>query len=232
MIASQNYGVAGGSLAASSDSGGSLAARATQGREFRFIMSLVPAAAVTLGLFVTMTQLIRTDEVVLVEKPQRVLSKVTPEHVEAEPIRSIREHAPPVEVLLPPLPPVSKTASKVEGTPVPVFEAQDWGLTHETIRIQPPAPQPVGERIAQAIRPPVASYPRDMATKGQEGTCDVHFSLSTRGLPYDVTARCSHHGFEKEAIRAVSRTEFLPEIRQGVPVESHNYVYPMEFKLH
>jgi TonB family protein len=64
-----------------------------------------------------------------------------------------------------------------------------------------------------------------------EGSCDVHFSLSTRGLPYDITAACSHAGFEKEAVRAVSKAEFLPEIRQGLPVESHNYVYPMEFRL-
>ena len=224
-MSSQAYGVAGLSVTASGGAGHSLIAKATQGLEPRFIISIVPAAAVTLGLFVTMMQLIRTDEVVLTEKPQRILSKITYDHAEPEPYHSIREHAPP-------LPPLSKTASKVEGMPVPVFEAQDWGLTHETIRIQPPAPQPVGERIAQAIRPPVASYPRDMAAKGQEGTCNIHFSLSTRGLPYDVTARCSHRGFEKEAIRAVSRTEFLPEIRQGVPVESHNYVYPMEFRLH
>jgi protein TonB len=59
----------------------------------------------------------------------------------------------------------------------------------------------------------------------------VHFSLTARGLPYDVVAVCSPSGFENEAARAVSRAEFLPEIRQGMPVESHNYVYPMEFKL-
>nr|WP_321362362.1 TonB family protein [uncultured Hyphomonas sp.] len=210
---------------------GSGSPRKTLQQEGRFLTSLLPAAAITLGLFVTMTQLIRVDEVELSPVVHRPLLAITPQHEESEPRLIDRVRAPVVDVELPPMPPVSKTATSVDGLPVPVIDRGDWSVPLDTIRFTPPAPQAIGERVAQAIRPPVASYPADMARRGLEGSCDVHFSLTTRGLPYDVSATCSHAGFAKEAVRAVGRAEFLPEIRQGVPVESHNYVYPMEFRL-
>jgi len=228
MVALSGNGIgakASGSVGGSAGTGGFL------GRERRFLTSLAPAAIVTLGLFATMTQLIRVDEVELPKVVQRPLSTITPQREPSDPVRTDRKPVTPLNVELPPMPPVSKIDPGVSGFPVPVIQPGNWTLLRETIRFAPPAPQAMGERLAQAIRPPVASYPRSMASKGLEGTCDVHFSLSTRGLPYDVTANCSHAGFEKEAVRAVSRAEFLPEIRQGVPVESHNYVYPMEFRL-
>ena len=201
------------------------------GKEGRFLTSLVPAAAVTLGLFVTMTQLIKVDEVELPKVVHRPLLTITPQIKPAEPQRTVRNPAPIVNVDLPPTPPIQKFEGSAEGLPVPVIGPGNWTFQRETVSFAPPAPQAMGERIAQAVRDPLPSYPRVMAANGVEGTCDVHFSLSTRGLPYDVTAKCSHAGFEKEAARAVSRAEFLPEIRQGLPVESHNYVYPMEFRL-
>lgn len=207
------------------------AASASAGAERRFLTSVIPAAAVTLGLFVTMTGLIRVDEVELIEKPQRVLPTITPTREPPEVKTIDRAIAPAVDIALPPMPPVSKIATKVDGLPVPVLQTDNWLVPREVISFKPPVPQAMGERVAQAIRPPAASYPAAMARKGQEGTCDVHFSLSTRGLPYDISASCSDSGFEKEAVKAVGRAEFLPEIRQGVPVESHNYVYPMEFRL-
>jgi protein TonB len=216
---------------ASGSAGGLAGTGSFLGQERRFLTSLAPAAIVTLGLFAAMIQLIRVEEVELPEVVQRPLSTITPQSEPSEPVRIDRKPAAPLNVELPPMPPVSKLDTGVSGLPAPVIQPGNWTLQRETVRFAPPAPQAMGERIAQAIRPPVASYPRSMASKGLEGTCDVHFSLSTRGLPYDVTASCSHAGFEKEAVRAVSRAEFLPEIRQGVPVESHNYVYPMEFRL-
>ena len=208
------------------------AARAFSGAERRLFTATLPAAAVTLGLFVTMTGLIRVDEVELLGKPQRVLEKITPQRI-PPPVKTIdRVLAPIVGVSLPPMPPVSMIGSKVDGLPMPVLKTDDgWLASRELIHFKPPPPQAIGERVAQAVRQPAASYPSAMARNGKEATCEVHFSLSTRGLPYDISAACSHPGFEKEAAKAVGRAEFLPEIRQGVPVESHNYVYPMEFRL-
>ncbi|MAU67600.1 MAG: energy transducer TonB [Hyphomonas sp.] len=228
MISIQGNSVGGGALHAPF---GTASQRMASRQDRRLLTSMVPAAAITLGLFVTMTQLIRVDEVELAPVTHRPLPIVTPQHKETEPNRIDRFPAPVADVELPPMPPVTKSVSSVEGLPVPVIDRGNWDLQREAIRFEPPAPQAIGERIAQAIRRPVASYPADMARRGMEGSCDVHFSLSTRGLPYDITAACSHAGFEKEAVRAVSKAEFLPEIRQGLPVESHNYVYPMEFRL-
>tara|TARA_R110002051_G_scaffold10866_2_gene40518 strand:- start:10924 stop:11613 length:690 start_codon:yes stop_codon:yes gene_type:complete len=228
MIRIKGSSISGGSLAVPFGTG---SARRILRQDRRFLTSMLPAAVVTFGLFVTMTQLIRVDEVELAPVVHRPLLTITPQHKESEPNLIDRVPAPDVDLELPPMPPVTKTGPTVEGLPLPVIDRGDWDISREPIRFASPAPQPIAERIAQAIRPPVASYPADMARRGLEGSCDVHFSLTTRGLPYDISATCSHAGFEKEAVRAVGRAEFLPEIRQGVPVESHNYVYPMEFKL-
>jgi protein TonB len=228
MIGIQEIKVSRGMLAA--PSGVAPAARFFR-QDRRILTSMVPAAVMTLGLFLAMMQLIRVEEVELSEVTHRPLPIIIPQRIISEPKLIIRNPAPPVDVELPPMPPVTRIATTVGGLPVPVIERGDWGVIRETIRFDPPAPQAIGERIAQAVRLPVASYPSVMAQKGLEGDCDVHFSLSTRGLPYNITAKCSHAGFEKEAVRAVSKAEFLPEIRQGLPVESHNYVYPLEFRL-
>lgn len=231
MISVKGNGAVVGLLKLTTGSAGLAAAGSGWRPERRFLVSLIPASIVTFGLFVAMTELVRVDEVTLVEKPQRNLAKITPQRLDSEPVRTIRLSAPLVDVLLPPLPPVLKTTSKADGPPMPVFQSGSIPVPREVINFPPPVPEALGERLAQAIRQPVPSYPQAMARKGQEGACEVHFSLTTRGLPYDVSATCSHAGFEKEAVRAVGRAEFLPEIRQGVPVESHNYVYPMEFRL-
>jgi protein TonB len=231
MIATETYGAGRHGTAHSGGLAGAFAAGATQGQDRRFLASMIPAAAVTLGLFIVMTQLIRADEIELIEKDARPLFAITPQHIDSEPEISIRDVAPPVDLKLPPLPPVTRTVGNIDGFPMPVLTTGDWSLPREVISFSPPNAQPIGERVATPIRPPVAAYPPRMAASGLEGACEVHFSLSSRGLPYDVVAACTQSGFEKEAAKAVSRAEFLPEIRQGMPVESHNYVYPMEFKL-
>ena len=197
----------------------------------RFALSVLPAAAITVGLFFAMTGLIRTDEIVLVKKEPRILTPVTPTRETPEPVTHDRRIELPEQVELPPAPPVQRPTVRDSGVPMPVIGRVPEALPGKLTDFIRPVAQPIGERIATPVRPPVPTYPRDMAARGVSGTCTVHFSLSIRGLPYDVTAACSHPGFEKEARRAVSRAEFLPEIRDGQPVESHKLVYPLEFTL-
>lgn len=230
MISFRNIGTA---SAAGAHAGfvGAGAAIAIRGQERRFLGSLVPAAAITISLFLAMTALIRTDDVRLDEKEARPLFAITPQHKPAEVI--VRDRfPPPLEVLdLPPLPPVQKAHTTGTAWPVIDLTPDAWELPLEAVGFVPPKAHAIDARIATPVRPPVASYPTDMARRGISGKCDVRFSLSTRGLPYDITASCTHPGFVKEAVRAVGRTEFLPKIQDGVPVESHNYVYPLEFEL-
>lgn len=205
--------------------------RAGWGGRGRFAAVLAPAAAITVGLFFAMNGLIHTDDIQLVEKKPRILLPITPTRTEPPPPLDGRKPVEIVQVDLPPLPPVQNVPTTTDWAPVPVVGQVPAELPKRLEKITMPVVRPIGERIAIPVRDPVLSYPRDMAARGISGTCEVHFSLSTRGLPFDVVAKCSHPGFEKEARRAVSRTEFLPEIRDGQPVESHNVVYPLEFRM-
>lgn len=205
--------------------------RAGEGRRGRFLAALAPAAAITVGLFIGMNGLIHTDDIQLVEKKPRILLPITPTRPEPPPPLDGRKPVEIVQVDLPPLPPVQRVSTTTDWAPVPVIGQVPAELPKRLEKISMPIVHPIGERIAVPVRDPVLSYPPDMAARGISGTCEVHFSLSTRGLPFDVAAKCSHSGFEREARRAVSRTEFLPEIRDGQPVESHNVVYPLEFRM-
>ena len=197
----------------------------------RFASSFLPAAAVTAALYFTMTGLIRVNDVQLVEQEYRPLPVVTPTRPEPEPPRPDARVPPPEVLDLPPVPPMQKVDPGTIGMPVDFAAFTPDRAPLQKIDVVLPAVKPVGTRIATPVRPPVLSYPSIMAAQGMSGTCDVRFSLSTRGLPFDIVAKCSHPGFEKEARRAVSRTEFLPTIQDGEPVESHNLVYPLEFRM-
>ncbi|HAE94227.1 MAG TPA: hypothetical protein DCG65_06680 [Hyphomonas atlantica] len=65
----------------------------------------------------------------------------------------------------------------------------------------------------------------------RRGECLVRFSLTARGVPFNVVADCSHRGFESEARRSVEKAEFLPGILKGQPAESHGFSYPLQFRL-
>lgn len=210
---------------------GSVASIAAGGQERRLLASLAPAAAITVALFLAMTALIRTDEVRLTEKEQRPLLAITPQHEPPQTITHDRKPPKLAEIDLPPLPPVQKATTGTWSGPVFDYAFDGGTLPKQEVSFAPPQVRPMGTRSATPVRPPVASFPPEMARRGISGKCDVRFSLSPRGLPYDLAATCTHPGFEKEAVRAVSRTEFLPKIQDGMPVESHNYVYPLEFAL-
>lgn len=200
-------------------------------RESRFAAALAPAAAITVGLFLAMNGLIRTDEIALVKKDVRVLLPVTPQKQIAEPTERPEFPVPAIDVDLPPAPPVQKLDAGAIGFPAPAVGGFPRTIPAGGPDLPLPSVKPLGERIATPVRVPVPAYPRVMSRQGLSGTCDVRFSLTAQGLPYDVVANCSHPGFETEAARAVSKAQFLPKIRQGVPVESHNYVYPLEFRM-
>ncbi len=227
MISVQGFGRGNGHVTGLGNMRGSVAGIAVGGQERRFVISLAPAAAITVALFFAMTALIRTDEVQLTEKVERPLYPITPQHEPTKALEIDRKVPQPTEIELPPLPPVQKVTASTGPGLVFDYGFDGWTLPKQEVSFTPPQARPMGTRSATPVRPPVASFPADMARRGISGKCDVRFSLSSRGLPYDITAACSHPGFEKEAVRAV----FLPKIQDGMPVESHNYVYPMEFAL-
>ncbi len=197
-------------------------------RRLRSLAALVPAAIVTIGLFAVMGRLIQVREFDPPKKETRILGVVTPTFKEDIVLDDWHKPEPVRDVELPPRPPIQTVRGGDLGLP-PVSLP---GHAPDKIPLQVismSAPPPVLERIPTPIRPPVPSYPS--AARNVEGDCTVRFSLTARGLPFNVAATCTSPVFEREAARAVGKAEFLPQIRDGKAVESHNLIYPLEFRL-
>ena len=86
---------------------------------------------------------------------------------------------------------------------------------------------------AEVIRKPIPEYPQKALRYGRaiEGSCEVEFSVSRFGRPYDISADCTDDIFEEPARDAVRAAKFKPKTVDGIPVESHKVVYPIEFSL-
>lgn len=198
----------------------------------RPVIGLPLAGLIVFGLYSFMNAMISQDY----ERPEdiepRELVRFTPPENDTEARPRPRDKPQPIPTAdKPPPPPKMSAAKSIIDLPTPNITGA--APTELIQRLSPLAIDPVaiGERDAQPIRPPVATYPRRAADLGIEGTCEVHLDVDTRGRPYNVEAECSDSMFEREAERAVSRVEFVPKIVRGKPAERHNVVYPLEFRL-
>ena len=191
-----------------------------------------PAAAITLALFAGMDALIAVDEVTLEKTPYRPLEKIVWDHPEPDKPDARRLPEVPVTIDLPP--PVEIGVPSRGDIPLPPVTFGDPPSLlprAEPIKFDPRGASPIGNRVAQAVRPPVPPYPDAMARAGIEGNCEVRFDITARGLPYNVVADCTHRGFERVATRAVERAEFLPGMADGSPVGATGLTWPLEFRL-
>lgn len=194
--------------------------------------SIAIAGLVTFGLFMAMRWLIATEFIPVTIEPVRdVVVLVAME--EGDPDIKRTDRVPPPSLLAPPpsLPPLTGPITGVilpiltfEGA-VPDLDNIDTGAVFETKTIV------IDGRSVTPLAPPIVTYPEAALRRGIQGHCDVSMDVTARGKPFNVTANCSDRVFEKEAVRAVSRVEFLPMIFEGRSVERKNVVYPLEFKL-
>ena len=214
-------------------SGHVIKARKAPSARLRFISAAAPAALVTAGLYAVMTGLVKVDEVELAKGDQRILTPIVYTEVEKDPLK-IKDRRPkaPDDVLTPPPPPQISNTSHTPGFPpiTNIGHVPD-GIPGGSIVPILTGPQPIGERVAIPVRPPMPTYPYKAAQRGISGECKVRFDITPQGTPFNVVASCSDSIFESEARRSVSRTEFLPQIRDGRPVESYGAVYPLIFSL-
>lgn len=198
----------------------------------RWMMAALPAAAITVGLFAIMNQLIHVDEVRLDPSPQRILENVVFSEPESPEPVSIRPEFDLMDIVPPPaLPEVKMTPDTVGMPPLgPIGQVPSRTPIGSIVPI-PTTANPVGDRTAIPVRPPVPSYPPKMAKAGLGGECMVRFNLTARGTPFDVDAQCSPAGFESAARLAVSKAEFLPRIVDGQAIETRGLSYPLEFRI-
>lgn len=210
----------------------SILIHARSDKSFRRLLTAgIPAAFVTVLLFLAMRSLIQSEYTFPPAEKPRVLDVFVMAPVEEAKPRPEHVQKLPETVLPPELPPLRSPVAEVDATgfgyegvlpPLPpVVNASMLGMQE----------MPVMPRDITPLRPPVPTYPVKAITNGIEGTCDVRLSVSSQGKPYNIAATCSHRVFQKPAERAMGKTNFMPQIRAGRAVEVHNVVYPLEFKL-
>ncbi len=196
----------------------------------RLILSSVPAAGVTGGLFLIMAALIAVDFTPAKAEVTRLIERITPTPIEEFEVTR-RSKPKPIETTAQPSPPPRLTiiksvidVARLEFTPFAPT------VNRGSIDIPRPAIAAFDDDILP-IRPPLVTYPPIALNRGLEGTCNVTMDVSAKGRPYNVVASCSDSVFEREAVRAVSRVEFRPRVVENVAVERRNVVYPLKFNL-
>lgn len=198
----------------------------------RFAVMAAPAAIVTASLFLAMQEVIKVDDF---EPPKQTVYEIEAYVAQTKPIeRPVRPK--PIEIrpaTPPPRPPALVKSVAEIGAPISGYTGvapatYDPG---EINIIKPRNAMAAIDRTFQPMTPPVPVYPRRAIGQGLEGHCDVHLSVSPRGEPYNVQARCSHAMFERAARIAVQKVKFAPKIRDGLPVTVTGVVYPLEFRL-
>ena len=199
----------------------------------RLAMAALPAAAITAGLFALMNVLIHVEEIRLDPVPLRILGPIVFDaDLISEP--TLPDHLLPeqIEVITPPPPPkVQMTKGEVGLPPIMDVGQVPTRTPIGSLGSIMTSASPMIDRTAVPVRPPIPTYPRQMAAGNMEGECLVKFNLTARGNPFDVSAECAPAGFESEARRAVEKAEFLPRILEGRAIETRGLSYPLEFRL-
>lgn len=197
----------------------------------RFGAASLLAGGITLGLFAMMQALVYVKDIKTVEGASRVLATLTPMHKDEAVKRRVRKVVTPTSVVTPPALPATRNTRTVPSMPTVTIDTPAPRMPTAGKLMSFSTPSAFLDRKAVPMSPPNVQYPRAMATKGMSGKCEVTFSLSVRGLPFDPVATCTHTGFESAALRAVKNAEFLPQIGENGPIEAHGMIYPIEFLL-
>jgi protein TonB len=194
-------------------------------------MAMLLTVPLVYALFLAASWLIEVDDVTLPAIAERPLSTITPQSDDtlSDPVRTKLA----LTTVDKPPPPPRPSVETRGSAPVFTFPAPDnSGL--EMSKIKPPAVRvtALAGRNIQVVRAPAPSVPSGAITRGISGSCDVLFDVDTRGRPFNLTAQCTDDIFRAEAIRAVSKAEFLPKVSQsGVAVEQQGAISPSAFEV-
>ena len=198
----------------------------------RLGLSVLPAAGLTIGLFVAMNALIEPGEIILGKSEFRPLANIVPEKERPTVLPSERKPVDKIDVVPPP---------KLETVTV-----RDVGDVYiAPLEINAPAtgiPEGVLDSVsfvgryevretAIPIRNPTPVYPDRALRRGLEGECDVFFSIDAAGRPSRIEASCTDEIFARPSVRAVEQTLFAAKTVNGMRVGQDNLVYPIQYKL-
>lgn len=178
-------------------------------------LAIVPAAIVTVVLFVLMMSLISEEF-----KPQDKLDlnsfEINPKVEDVQILERETNITEIKKIETPPPPPQIERAkadrpaepiSQMEGA-VPEFEAPEIDRSQFKITVSDRDAQPL-VRIGPQVPPNIE----------KSGHCQMRFSVSPEGLPFDVEATyCTERVIERSSIKAVQRWKYNPKIQDGRPV--------------
>jgi len=196
----------------------------------RLTLAALLAVPLVYALFLGASLLIKVDEVVLVATPDRPIVSITPQ--EPDKLTPTTVKPPPLSVADKPPPPPRPEVTTTGSAPGFTFAPPAGDVTPIKFSPGPISVSPLAGRNIQVVRAPAPSMPAIAMTRGISGDCDVLFDVDTRGRPFNITATCTDDVFNAEAIRSVGKAEFLPKVNaQGIAVEQHGAIYPLEFRV-
>ena len=207
-----------------------------QSRDQRRIGQVLSASALALGvtlcLFTAMERMIRVEKITVAPKTDFTMTDfLLDEPVLEEPSTFLQDdiiEAPPP----PAAPDITRPRMDTGSVPSTTFSAPPPEIPSSLDELTFTPLAYSGPMEAIPIKPPRATYPRRALQMGLSGSCEVGFSVTAAGEPFNLSAVCSNDAFKAAAIRAVSKAQFSPgKTEEGVPVVTHNLVFPIEFRL-
>ena len=191
-------------------------------------LAIIPAAIVTVGLFILMMSLI-SDEFQPQDKIELADFEINPRVEEVEVAQREITNVEIKQIETPPPPPQieraksdrpSEPVARVEGK-IPEFEAPKLDRSNFEIT--------VSDRDAQ----PLVRIPPQMPPRAEKsGHCRVRFDVSPEGQPFNVVATsCTQNVFERPSIRSVQKWKYNPKIQDGRPVGRTGVESKITFRL-
>lgn len=199
----------------------------------RLVYVAVPSAMMTVGLFAAMQQLVKVDDFSPPDQTRYIIEAYMGQPEPRAELKPTVKPPRPKPIDPPPLPDALVNSVDNPDLPTGGYEGiapADYGAA-DLESIKPGRTTAITVRTLQPLTPPVPIYPRIAESRNLEGACDVHFSVSIRGEPFDINAKCSDRVFVKAAEKSVKKVKFAPQIRDGLPVTVTGVVYPLEFRL-
>ncbi len=191
-------------------------------------LAIIPAAIVTVGLFVLMMSLISEefkpeDKIELSDfeiNPTVEDVKIIERETKVTEIKQIETPPPPPQIERAKADQPSEPVATLEGA-IPEFEAPKIDRSQFEIA--------VSDRDAQ----PLVRIPPQMPPRAEKsGHCRVKFNVSPEGQPFDVVATyCTERLFERPSIRSVQKWKYNPKIQDGRPVGRTGVESKITFRL-
>lgn len=196
----------------------------------RWVVSMILALLITLGLFFVMQALIATGA--QIEQNVNVVKIVdaTMPEIEMEVVREI-ERPEPIEQLDTPPPEIQERQVAVDAGPslsiqrAAVEIETDLAIGGASISITD------GEMLPLVNVTP--TYPTRAASRGIEGWCQVSFTVTETGGVRDVVVVDAEPPeiFDTASIRAAEKFKFQPKVVDGKGVEVPNVQYVFRYQL-